>query len=72
MVYSFSTDLFAKLYLQWSSDRELVTANFLINYIYRPGSDFYFVFNQTYGTESLSSGLRDTTLVAKVTYWWNL
>lgn len=69
--YSFSTDLFAKLYLQWSSDRELVIANFLINYIYRPGSDFYFVFNQTYGTESLSSGLRDTTLVAKMTYWWN-
>ncbi len=71
IVYSFSTDLFAKLYLQWSSDRELVTTNFLVNYIYRPGSDFYFVFNQTYGTESMTSALIDTTLVVKFTYWWN-
>ena len=69
--YSFSTDLFTKLYVQWNSDRNLVTANFLVNYIYRPGSDFYFVFNQTYGTDSITSGLMDTTLVGKVTYWWN-
>ena len=71
IVYSFSTDLFTKLYVQWNSDRNLVTTNFLVNYIYQPGSDFYFVFNQTYGTDSLSTGLLDTTLVGKVTYWWN-
>ena len=69
--YSFSTDLFTKLYVQWNSDRNLVTTNFLINYIYRPGSDFYLVFNQTYGTDSMTNGLLDTTLVGKVTYWWN-
>ena len=71
VVYSFSTDLFTKFYVQWNSDRNLVTTNFLVNYIYRPGSDFYLVFNQTYGTESRSTELMDTTLVAKVTYWWN-
>ncbi len=70
--YSFSTDLFTKLYVQWNSDRNLVTTNFLLNYIYRPGSDFYLVFNQTYGTDTLTSGLMDTTVVGKVTYWWNL
>ena len=69
--YAFSTDLFTKLYVQWNSDRDLITTNFLVNYIYRPGSDFYLVFNQTYGTDSLTSGLMDTTLVGKVTYWWN-
>ena len=69
--YSFSTDLFTKLFVQWNSDRNLVTTNFLVNYIYQPGSDFYFVFNQTYGTDSISTGLLDTTLVGKVTYWWN-
>ncbi|MYB92448.1 carbohydrate binding family 9 domain-containing protein [Candidatus Poribacteria bacterium] len=69
--YSFSTDLFTKLYVQWNSDRNLITTNFLINYIYQPGSDFYLVFNQTYGTDSMTSGLLDTTLVGKVTYWWN-
>ena len=69
--YSFSTDLFTKFFVQWNSDRNLVTTNFLVNYIYQPGSDFYFVFNQTYGTDSISTGLLDTTLVGKVTYWWN-
>ena len=69
--YAFSTDMFTKLYVQWNSDRDLITTNFLVNYIYRPGSDFYLVFNQTYGTDSLTSGLMDTTLVGKVTYWWN-
>ncbi|MDE0016180.1 MAG: DUF5916 domain-containing protein [Candidatus Poribacteria bacterium] len=69
--YSFSTDLFTKLYVQWNSDRNLVTTNFLVNYIYSPGSDFYLVFNQTYGTDSVTSGLLDTTVVGKVTYWWN-
>ncbi len=69
--YSFSTDLFTKLFVQWNSDRNLVTTNFLVNYIYSPGSDFYFVFNQTYGTDSISTGLLDTTVVGKVTYWWN-
>ena len=44
VVYSFSTDLFTKVYVQWNSDRNLVTTNFLVNYIYRPGSDFYFCF----------------------------
>ena len=71
VVYSFSTDLFTKLFVQWNSDRNLVTTNFLVNYVYQPGSDFYFVFNQTYGTDSVSTGLLDTTLVGKVTYWWN-
>lgn len=71
IVSSFSTDLFTKLYVQWNSDRNLITTNFLVNYIYRPGSDFYLVFNQTYGTESRSTELMDTILVAKVTYWWN-
>ena len=69
--YSFSTDLFTKLYVQWNSDRNLITTNFLVNYIYQPGSDFYFVFNQTYGTDSMTAGLVDTTVVGKVTYWWN-
>ena len=68
--YSFSTTLFTKLFAQWSSDREAATANFLINYIYRPGSDFYLVVNQTYDTEGESIDLRDWTIIGKMTYWW--
>ena len=68
--YSFSTKLFTKLFAQWSSDREAATANFLINYIYRPGSDFYLVVNQTYDTEGEGIDLRDWTIIGKMTYWW--
>ena len=70
--YSFTTGLFAKLFAQWNADSNVVSTNFLINYIYRPGSDFYFVFNQTYDTNgTTTSRLLDSTVVAKVTYWWN-
>ena len=68
--YSFSTTLFTKLFAQWSSDREAATANFLINYIYRPGSDFYLVVNQTYDTDGERIDLRDWTIIGKLTYWW--
>lgn len=70
--YSFTTGLFAKLFAQWNADSNVVSTNFLVNYIYRPGSDFYFVFNQTYDTNgTTTSRLLDSTVVAKVTYWWN-
>ena len=70
--YSFTTGLFAKLFAQWNTDANVVSTNFLINYIYRSGSDFYFVFNQTYDTNGTTrSRLLDSTVVAKMTYWWN-
>ncbi len=70
--YSFTTGLFAKLFAQWNADTNVVSTNFLINYIYHPGSDFYFVFNQTYDTNGTTrSRLLDSTVVAKMTYWWN-
>ncbi len=70
--YSFSTKLFAKLYAQWNTETEQILTNFLINYIYRPGSDFYFVINQIYDTDKTTkSVLQDSTVVAKITFWWN-
>ena len=69
--YSFSTTLFTKLFAQWSTDRDVLAANFLINYIYRPGSDFYLVFNQNYDTRDGGTELLDWTIVGKITYWWN-
>ncbi|MBC8229515.1 hypothetical protein H8E77_08215, partial [bacterium] len=41
--YSFSTKLFSKLFAQWNSESDVFSTNLLINYIYRPGSDFYLV-----------------------------
>ncbi|MCZ6677136.1 MAG: hypothetical protein O7E52_07775 [Candidatus Poribacteria bacterium] len=71
MGYSFSTTLFAKVFAQWSSDNNVISTNFLLNYIYRPGSDFFLVFNQIYDTNGAKTDLLDSTVVAKMTYWWN-
>ena len=69
--YSFSTKLFAKLFAQWNSESDVFSTNFLINYIYRPGSDFYLVVTQNYETDDETIHHLDTTVVAKMTYWWN-
>ena len=70
--YSFTTDLYAKLFAQWNAEENTVSINFLINYIYRPGSDFYFVFNQTYDTDKTTpTVLMNSTVVGKITFWWN-
>ena len=69
--YSFSTTLFTKLFTQWSTDRDVLSANFLVNYIYQPGSDFYLVFDQSYDTRDSGIKLLGWTVVGKMTYWWN-
>ena len=69
--YSFSTTLFTKLFTQWSTDRDVLSANFLVNYIYRPGSDLYLVFDQSYDTRNGGFELLNWTIVGKLTYWWN-
>ncbi|MDE0016234.1 MAG: DUF5916 domain-containing protein [Candidatus Poribacteria bacterium] len=69
--YSFSTTLFMKLFTQWSTDRDVLSANCLVNYIYRPGSDFYLVFDQNYDTRDGGVKLLGWTVVGKMTYWWN-
>ena len=69
--YSFSTILFTKLFAQWSTDRDVLSANFLVNYIYRPGSDVYLVFDQHYDTRDGGIKPLGWTVVGKMTYWWN-
>lgn len=49
-LYSFTTDFFVKLFVQWNSDKETFSSNFLLNYRYRPGSDIFFVFDHGFDT----------------------
>jgi hypothetical protein len=43
----------------------------LLNYIYRPGSNFFLVFNQIYDRVDGQVTPVESTVVAKMTYWWN-
>lgn len=72
--YSFSPDLFVKAYAQMNDERKLASLNFLLWYIYRPGSDIYVVYNQGWdqdlpGERFLRS--RDKSLIVKMTWWWS-
>jgi len=70
IIYSFSPDLFAKAYLQWNEDENLFKSNFLIRWIYKPGANIYFIYNETreLGTEGY---IQDRALMIKVSFLFN-
>jgi hypothetical protein len=70
--YSFSPALFVKSFVQYNDATRTASLNLLFWYIYRPGSDFYIVYNQ--GFETAVPGPRDyrtrgRSLAVKATYW---
>lgn len=69
--YALNTRFFTKLYTQWNDSAERASANFLLNYIYRPGSDFYLVYDQGWDT---SDGFHahEWTVLSKFTYLFSL
>jgi hypothetical protein len=67
-VYSFSPQLFGKLFLQWNDDSEIVRGNFLVRYTYRPGSDLYIIYNELWQ----EGDVEQRSIVAKITYFLNL
>ena len=68
--YSISTTLFAKLFAQWNNDDDMISTNFLLNYIYQPGSDFYFVLNQISENVGEANSSSQLIFIVKMTYWW--
>lgn len=69
IVYAFTTDMYVKSYLQWNELDKRVSANFLFNYRYKAGSDFYLVYNEIWDSEErYDIGVRDRVLLLKFTY----
>lgn len=71
ILYSFTTDFFVKLFVQWNSDKETAGANLLLNYRYRPGSDLFLVLDSGFDT---FDGLerRNRSVLVKWSYLLNL
>ena len=67
VVYAFNTDFFIKLFAQWNNDSQQMSANFLMSYRYRPGSDIFFVFDHGFDTVGGVSKQNRAVLV-KVSY----
>ena len=66
--YAFTTRLFTAAFVQWNSDAELGGLNFRLQYIYRPGSDLFVVYNENRLTGRADPSLLDRSFVVKMTY----
>ena len=71
--YSFTTEFFAKYYLQWNSLENRVSSNLLIDYIYSPRSHICLVFNENRNTlAGAPHRINDRMLLLKFTYLWSI
>ena len=68
--YAFTPDLFTKAYLQWNSADERFSANFLLDYAYKPRSHIYLVYNENQDTER--GRPKDRIVMLKLTYLWQI
>ncbi len=72
--YAFSTELFIKGFFQWTDDallfedRDRISQNIVMRYTYKPGSDFYMIYNQENLVGTANEELSNRTLLAKFTY----
>jgi len=76
--HSFSPDFYLKGFVQYNDDRNTANFNFLWWWHYKPGSDFYVVYNQGWETDlpltsreaiDQSNRVRSRSLAVKMTYW---
>jgi hypothetical protein len=70
--YSFSPTLFVKAFAQYNDTRRLASLNLLLWSIYRPGSDFYVVYDQGWTTDlpgPRAVEVKNRSLSVKLTYW---
>lgn len=67
-IYTFTPKMYAKAFIQWNSDREVIIGNFLFNLIHTPGSDLYFVYNEELSTETGNLKSLNRTIILKLTY----
>ncbi len=66
---SVSPTLRVNTFVQYNDEAELVAANVRFNWLYRPGSDLYLVFNQSWDAASLDDRrARDRQVIVKFTY----
>ncbi|HEY2930268.1 MAG TPA: DUF5916 domain-containing protein [Acidobacteriota bacterium] len=62
--YSFTTNLFLSALIQYNSDDHAVTSNIRLNFIYRPLSNFFLVYNERRSSTGI---VTERALIAKLT-----
>jgi hypothetical protein len=76
LVYSFNTELYIKGFFQWVDDpledngKDQISANIILRYRYKPGSDFYLVFSQENLTDwGRSHHIKNRTVLVKLNFF---
>jgi uncharacterized protein DUF5916/cellulose/xylan binding protein with CBM9 domain len=64
--YGFTTTMFLNAFIQYNSDTKQWSSNVRFNIIHRPLSDIFVVYNER--RDSLTGGLIDRAVIAKMTY----
>jgi len=57
-------------FFQYNDNTDRVSTNVRVNYIYRPGSDLFVVYNETRDLLGTGIPIQDRQLVVKLTYLW--
>jgi hypothetical protein len=70
LVYSFSPDLYAKAFLQWDDADKMFKSNFLVRWIYKPGANVYFIYNESRWIGP-AGYIKDRTVMLKVSFLFN-
>lgn len=71
ITYSFSTKLFYRGFLQYNSEDEEFSANLLLNYIYKTGSNFYLVYNELWEKERKAK-VKNRTILSKIVHLFDI
>ncbi len=69
--YSFSTRLALMSLIQWNSDTGEVNINMRLNFIHKPGSDLFIVYNERRLVEGIETGPLDRSITIKFTHLFN-
>ena len=72
IIYSFTPKFFIKPYIQWNSDEKIISTNFLLNFIHKPGSDIYFVYNEELKRIKGKFISKNRAILLKITYLMGL
>ena len=66
--YAFSNKWLTSTTIQYSSLDSFVNFRFRLNYIYRPGDDIFFIYNEGRNTADLEANLVGRSVMLKWTY----
>ena len=70
---TFSKKVFFNTFIQYNNQLDNLNINARFQWRFQPVSDFFIVYTDNYFADPFSQfGVRNRTLVAKVTYWLNL